>query len=140
MAELKRGQPELAMAQAEISRIMADMDYSQVVLLRFHVQDKIRSPRQEKMSNLEVVMAKPRRVQSELETSQAQFMNEVQTPSQEKSTFENGVDELAIIMTELATCEDKLFMEKTRTNVQISHSTQGIERRNDSKSHFLYSN
>ena len=42
-----RSVTELAMAQAEFSRSMADMDYSQVGLPRFHVQDEIRSPSQE---------------------------------------------------------------------------------------------
>ena len=37
-----------------------------------------------------------RRVQAESTTSQAQFMEKVHTPSQEKSKFESEVDELAI--------------------------------------------
>ena len=57
MAEMKRSQVELAMAQAELSRSMADMDYSQVSLPRPHVQDEIRSPLQETMTNLEENMA-----------------------------------------------------------------------------------
>ena len=35
MVEMKRSQDELAKAQAEFSRSMADMDYSQVSLLRY---------------------------------------------------------------------------------------------------------
>ena len=73
MAEMKRSQAELAMAQDEFSRLMVDMDYSQVGLPRFHVQDEIRAPLQETMTNLEANIAKLRR-------SQAQFMEEVNTP------------------------------------------------------------
>ena len=68
---------------------MANMDYSQVGLPRFHVQDEIRSPLQETMTNLEANMA-------ELRRSQAQFMEEMNNPSQEKTNFKSEVDELAI--------------------------------------------
>ena len=44
MAEMKKSQAELAMAQVEFSRSMANMDYYQVGLPRFHVQDEIRLP------------------------------------------------------------------------------------------------
>ena len=57
MAEMKRSQAELAMAQAEFSRSMADMDYYQVNLPKSYVQDEIRSPLQETMTNLEANMA-----------------------------------------------------------------------------------
>ena len=52
MAEMKRSQAELAMAQVAFSRSMPNMDYSQVSLPRSHVEDKIRSPLQETMTNL----------------------------------------------------------------------------------------
>ena len=63
------------MAQTEFSRSMADMDYSHVGFPRFHVQDEIRSYLQGTMTNLETNMADLRR-------SRAQFMDEVNKPSQ----------------------------------------------------------
>ena len=62
------------------------------------------------MSNLEETIAELRRVQAELTTSQAQFMEKVHTPSQEESKFESKVDELAITMAKLAKCGANLFM------------------------------
>ena len=49
-------------------------------------------------------MAKLRRVHAELTTSQAHFIEKVNTPSQEKSNSESEVDELAIAMAKLAKC------------------------------------
>ena len=112
MDKMKRSQVELAMAQAKFSRSMANMDYSQVGLPRFHVQDKIRSPSQETMTNLEANM-------SELRRSQAQFMEEVNKPLQEESNSKSEVDELALTMAKLAKSRDELIMEKTRINIQI---------------------
>ena len=97
MAKMKRSQVELAMAQDKFSRSMVDMDYSQVGLPRPHVQDEIRSPLQDTMTNLEANM-------DELRISQAQFMEEVNKPSQEELNFKGEVDELAFIMTKLAKC------------------------------------
>ena len=91
---------------------MADMIYSQVGLPRFHVQDEIRSPLQETMTNLEANMA-------ELRISQAQFIEEVNKPLQEESNSKSEVDELAIMMAKLDKSRAKLIMEKTRINVQI---------------------
>ena len=91
---------------------MVDMDYSQVGLPRFHVQDEIRSPLQETIENLEANMA-------ELRRSQAQFMEEVNKPSQEESNFKSEVDELAITMANLAKSRAEFFKEETRINVQI---------------------
>ena len=56
MAEFERRQVEFAMVQAEISRSMADMDYSQVGFPKFRVQDEIRPYPQEIMTNLEETM------------------------------------------------------------------------------------
>ena len=112
MAEMKRSQVELAMAQAKFSTSMANMDYSQVNLPRFHVQDEIRSPLQETMTNLEANMA-------ELRRSQAQLMEEVNKPLQEESNFKSEVDELAITMANLAKSRAGFFKEQTRINVQI---------------------
>ena len=70
MAEFERGQVELAMVQAEISKSMVVMDDSQVGLPRFHVQDEIIPPPQERMTNLEAAMDELRRVQFALEKSQ----------------------------------------------------------------------
>ena len=88
MAKMKR-------IQDEFSRSMVDMDYCQVGLPRFQVQDEIRSPLQETIENLEADMA-------ELRRSQAQFMEEVNKPSQEESNFKSEVDELAITLANLA--------------------------------------
>ena len=59
---------------------MDHMDYSQVGFPRLYVQNEMNQPPQEEMSNLEATIAELRRVQVELETSQAQFMEEVHTP------------------------------------------------------------
>ena len=61
---------------------MVDMNYSQVGLPRSHVQDEIRLPLQETMTNLEVNMG-------ELRRSQAQFREEVNKPSQEESNVKS---------------------------------------------------
>ena len=63
MAEMKRSQAEFARALAEFLRSMADMDYSQVDFPRFHVQDDIKPPLQETMTNLEANMPELRRSQ-----------------------------------------------------------------------------
>ena len=64
-------------------------------------------------------MAELQRVQAELATSQAQFMEEVHAPSQEESNFKSKVDELAITVAKFAKCRVELLMEETRTNVKI---------------------
>ena len=56
MAELRRVQVEFSMTQAESERSMADMDNSQVGLSRFHAQNEMSPPPQEKMTNLEATM------------------------------------------------------------------------------------
>ena len=53
MAELRRSQVEFSMAQAESEISMADLDYVQNGLVRFHALNEISSPPQEKMTNLE---------------------------------------------------------------------------------------
>ena len=98
---------------------MGDMDYSQAGLPRFHAQNEMSEPPQEEISNLEATMAKLRRVQAELATSQAQFLEKVHTHSQEESKFESEVDELAITMAKLAKCRVELLKGETRMNVQI---------------------
>ena len=112
MEELRRG-------QAENEILMADMDYSQVGLPKFYVQNDMSQPSQEEMSNLEVAIAKLRRVQVESATYQALFIEEVHIPPQEESNFKSKVDELAITMANWAKCRAELFIEETRTNVQI---------------------
>ena len=89
MAELRRGHADLAMVQAENERSMVDLDYVQNGLPRFHTHNEISQPPQEKMTNLEATMAEWRRFQAEFETSQANFMEEVNQPPQKKLTFEN---------------------------------------------------
>ena len=59
-------------------------------------------PPQEEVSRLETTIAELRRVQADSTTSQAQFMEKVQTPSQEEAKFESKVDKLAITMAKLA--------------------------------------
>ena len=112
LAEMQRSQAELVMAQAEFSRSMADMDYSHVGLPRFHVQDEIRSPLQETMTNLEATM-------DELRRSQAQFTEEVNTPPQEESIVKRGVDELAIAMAKLAKTMAEIPKKEASVKVQI---------------------
>ena len=90
------------MAKAESERLMVNMDYSQVGLPRFYVQNETSQHSQEEMFNLKATIAELRRVQTELETSQAQFMEEVHAPPKEESNFKNRVDELAIAMADLA--------------------------------------
>ena len=92
------------------------MDYSQVSFPWFHVQDAIRSPLQETMTNLKANI-------TELRRSQAQFMEEVNKPSQDESNFEIEVDELAITMANLAKSRAEFFKEETRINVQIQPIT-----------------
>ena len=71
MAKLRRSQVDLAMVQTENEILMVDMDYSQVGLLRFYVQNEMYQPPQEEISNLEAAMVELRRVQAESATSQA---------------------------------------------------------------------
>ena len=119
MAKMRITQAESTMAQPEFSILMGDMDNSQDGLPRFYVQNEMSQPLQEEMSNLEATMVELRRVQAELTTSQAQFMEKVHTRSQEESNFESEVDELAITRAKLAKCRAKLLKGETRTNVQI---------------------
>ena len=65
-------------------------------------------------SSLEKTMA-----QDEFETSQANFMEEVNQPPQEELIFENEVDELAISIAELTKTRAELCMEETKANVQF---------------------
>ena len=102
MAELRRRIADLAMVQAENERSMADLDYVQNGLHRFHTHNEISQPPQEKMINLEATMVEWRRFQAEFETSQANFMAEMNQPPQEELIFENEIDKLAISMAKLA--------------------------------------
>ena len=56
MAELRRGQVDLAMFQVENERSMADLNYVQNGLPRFHTHNEISQPPREKMINLEATM------------------------------------------------------------------------------------
>ena len=119
MARLRRGQVDLAMVQAENERSMADLDYVQNGLPRFHTHNVISQSPQEKMTNLEATMDEWRRFQAEFETSQANFMEEVNQPPQEELIFENEVDEQAISMAKLAKARAELCMEETKAIVQF---------------------
>ena len=68
------------MAKVENERSMIELDYVHKGLPRFHDQNEISPPPQEKMTNLEATMAEWRRFQAEFTTSQAQFMEEVNQP------------------------------------------------------------
>ena len=115
MAEMKRIQAEIAMAQDEFSRSMDNVDYSQVSLPRPHVQDEIRSPLQETMTNLEANMA-------ELRRSQAQFIEEMNKPSQEESNFKSEMDELAFTMAKLAKCGVDLSIKEEMNPMATSYT------------------
>ena len=119
MTKVRRSQANLTMVQAKNEILMGDMDYSQYDLPRFYVQNEMSEPPQEEISNLKVTIAELRRVQVELTTSRAQFMEKVHTPSQEESKFESEVDELAITMAKLAKGRAELLKEEKRTNVKI---------------------
>ena len=99
---------------------MADMDYSQVGLPRPHVQDEIRLPLQETMTNLEANMA-------ELRRSQAQFMEEVNEPSQEESNFKSEVDEWTFTMAKLAKCGVDLSIKEEMTPMATSYTQSKFE-------------
>ena len=73
MDELRRTQDKSTMAQLEFLRSVDEMDYAQVRLPRFLVNNKMNQPPQEEISNLEETMAGLRK-------SQVQFMEEVNTP------------------------------------------------------------
>ena len=70
-------------------------------------------------------MAEWRRFQAEFETSQSNFMEEMNQPPQEELIFENEVAELAISMVELAKSRAELvssqveFLEETKAKVQF---------------------
>ena len=120
MTEVRRSQANLTIVQAKNEILMGDMDYSQDGLPRFYVQNEMSKPPQEKMSNLEATMAKLRRVQAKLATSQARFMEKVHTPSQDESNFESEVDELAITMAKLANYRAELLKGKRRTKFKFN--------------------
>ena len=58
---------------------------------------------------------------AELRKSQAQFMEEVHTPSQEESSIKNGVDELTFTMAKLDKTMDEISREEASVNIQIQH-------------------
>ena len=74
MDELRRTQAESTMAQPKFSRSMAEMDHSQVGLPGLFDPNEISQPPRERMTKLEVVMAKLKRVHAKFPTSQVQFM------------------------------------------------------------------
>ena len=99
---------------------MVDMNYSQVGLPRSHVQDEIRLPLQETMTNLEANMG-------ELRRSQDQFMEEVNKPSQEESNFKSEVDELTFTMAKLAKCGVDLSIKEEMTPMATSYTPSKFE-------------
>ena len=115
MAELRRGQDDLAMAQAKSERLIAYMDNFHVGLPRFHAHNETSQP----MTNLDATMAEWRRAQAEFATSQTPFMEEANQPPQEELIFENGMDVLAISRVNLAKSRLEFFMKETKANVHI---------------------
>ena len=69
MAQLERVHVELVLENAEFRRSRAEMDYSQVGLPRFLDQKEKSQPPQERMTKLEVTMAKLERFRAECATS-----------------------------------------------------------------------
>ena len=106
---------------------MADMDYSQVGLSRLCVQNEMNQPPQEEVPSLEITLAELRRVQADLATSQAQFMEEVYTPPQEELNVNNGVDELAFTMAKLANSRVDLSINEERTPMATSYAQSKFE-------------
>ena len=70
-------------------------------------------------------MTEWRRFQAEFETSQSNFIEEVNQPPQEELIFENKVNELAISMAKLSKSQAELvtsqaeFVEETKAKVQF---------------------
>ena len=79
------------------------------------------------MSSLEATIAELRRVQANLATSQAQFMEEVYTPPQEELNVNNGVDELAFTMAKLANCGVDLSINEEMNPMIISYTQSKFE-------------
>ena len=79
------------------------------------------------MSSLEATIAELRRVQANLATSQAQFMEEVYTPPQEELNVNNGVDELAFTMAKLANCGVDLSINEEMTPMITSYTQSKFE-------------
>ena len=65
IAQLERGQDELARAQAKFSRPRVEMDYSLVGLPRFFYQNEISQPPNGRMTKLEATMVELERVHAE---------------------------------------------------------------------------
>ena len=103
------------MAQVEFSKSMADMDYSKVGLSRLCVQNEMIQPPQEEL----------RRVQVDLATCHAQFMEEVYTPPQEELNVNNGVDEL-VFMAKLAKCRVDLSIYEEMTPMTTPYTQSKI--------------
>ena len=70
-------------------------------------------------SSLEKTMDEWRKAQFEFETSQANFMEEVNQPPLEELIFENEVDEITISIAELAKTRAEICMEKRKANVKF---------------------
>ena len=119
MVELERGHAELAMTYAEFSRLMTEINCYQVGFLRFLDQNEKIQPPHERMTKLEATMAKLERLHVECPTSQALLMKEVNTPPQEESIVERGVDELALTRAKLTLSRVELIMDEINFNAQI---------------------
>ena len=64
MAKVRRSQADLAMVQVKNEILMIEIDYFQVGLPRFYVQNEMSQLPKKEMSNLEANIAELRRVQA----------------------------------------------------------------------------
>ena len=123
MDELRRAQAESTMTQPEFSRSMVEMDHSQVGLPRFLDLDEISQPPQERMTTLEVAMAKLKRVHAECATSQVQFMELTRANVQIQPTpFKSLKEEMA----RMATSGTQLTFEKEQSKEEESMSIEEL--------------
>ena len=79
------------------------------------------------MSSLKTTIAELRRVQADLATSQAQFIEEVYTPPQEELNVNNGVDELTFTMAKLAKCGVDLSINEEMTPMATPYTESKLE-------------
>ena len=123
MDELRRTQTAFTMAQPEISRSMAEMDYSQVRLPQFFNPNEISQPPHERMTKLEAELIEMRRVHSECVTSQVQFMELTGANVQIQHT---PFDSLKEEMAPMATSGTQLTFEKEQPKEEESMSIEEL--------------
>ena len=123
MDELRRAQVESTMAQPEFSRSMAEMDHSQVGLLRFLDPNEISQSSQERMTKLEAAMTELKRVHVECTTSQVQSMELTRANVQiQPAPFQSLKEEMA----PKATSYTQLGFEKEQLKEEESMSIEEL--------------